>query len=436
MQPAPSVVATPDFPSPPNTPVSGSRMVYIGNVPRSATADDLLDMVTPFIACNDPSVTLQLSRCFAFVEFDSEREARSCVEYYKEHPASLFGSKLSFDLAKSTFSRSRDEKPSRVLLVHVVNLVYPVTLDTVHQIFSRFGIVERVVTFQKDPAVFQALVQMDTAEHAANAFAKLDMENIYTGCNSLRIQYSTFSEVAVRFNNSRTRDFTNPDLPNNEDQTYSIRRNNPRYPDILGIDRHDDSAASTVVIVYRLSDQLTPEQIFNLFSFYGHVVKVKKFHARPDTALVQFMEPIFAALALQFLEGVVVFGQAIHLDYAKMKEIIIQSAEETGNKHRVFSLKERRFGSHIPERVLKSACRPTNLLHVANVGEGTTQEDIIQFIREFGVVSGFKWVTADNTHTALLKMATTEDATHALLLGHNKMLKDRLLKLSFSRAGI
>lgn len=38
-------------------------------------------------------------------------------------------------------------------------------------------------------------------------------QNIYSNCNTLALQYSNLSEVMVKFNNERSYDFTNPNLP-------------------------------------------------------------------------------------------------------------------------------------------------------------------------------------------------------------------------------
>ena len=37
------------------------------------------------------------------------------------------------------------------------------------------------------------------------------------GCNTLKIQYSTFGELTVKYNNAKTRDFINHDLPTGPD---------------------------------------------------------------------------------------------------------------------------------------------------------------------------------------------------------------------------
>ena len=48
---------------------------------------------------------------------------------------------------------------NHVLRVVVENLLYPITLDVLHTIFSKFGVVLKVITFNKNNQ-FQALIQM------------------------------------------------------------------------------------------------------------------------------------------------------------------------------------------------------------------------------------------------------------------------------------
>ena len=44
-------------------------------------------------------------------------------------------------------------------------------------------------------------------------FQSLDGQNIYNGCCTLRIDYSKLSTLQVKYNNDKSRDFTNPSLP-------------------------------------------------------------------------------------------------------------------------------------------------------------------------------------------------------------------------------
>jgi len=94
-------------------------------------------------------------------------------------------------------------------------MIFPVTLDVLHQIFSRVGKVLRIVTFTKG-GYFQALIQYPDVIMAQAAKLSLDGQNIYSGGCFLRIEYSKLPALNVRYNNDKSRDYTNPTLPTGE----------------------------------------------------------------------------------------------------------------------------------------------------------------------------------------------------------------------------
>lgn len=47
-------------------------------------------------------------------------------------------------------------------------------------------------------------------------FQALDGQNVYNGCCTLRIDYSKLSTLNVKYNNDKSRDYTNPNLPSGE----------------------------------------------------------------------------------------------------------------------------------------------------------------------------------------------------------------------------
>jgi polypyrimidine tract-binding protein 2 len=96
--------------------------------------------------------------------------------------------------------------------VIVEHMVYPVTLDVIYQIFSRVGKVLKIVTFTKNNT-FQVLIQYPDVITAQAAKLSLDGQNIYNGCCTLRIEYSKLSNLNVKYNNDKSRDYTNPALP-------------------------------------------------------------------------------------------------------------------------------------------------------------------------------------------------------------------------------
>jgi polypyrimidine tract-binding protein 1 len=58
--------------------------------------------------------------------------------------------------------------------------------------------------------VFQALIQMSSTLAAQTAKLALNGQNIYTGCCTMKIDFSKLSTLNVRYNNDKSRDFTVP----------------------------------------------------------------------------------------------------------------------------------------------------------------------------------------------------------------------------------
>ncbi|KAL8234010.1 hypothetical protein R6Q59_020110 [Mikania micrantha] len=94
-------------------------------------------------------------------------------------------------------------------------MLYPITVEVLHQVFSPHGYVEKIVTFQKS-AGFQSLIQFQLRQSAVAARNSLQGRNIYDGCCQLDIQFSNLEELQVNYNNERSRDFTNPSLPSEQ----------------------------------------------------------------------------------------------------------------------------------------------------------------------------------------------------------------------------
>ena len=100
-----------------------------------------------------------------------------------------------------------------VVRVVVDQLLYPMTLDTFYQLFSRYGKVHKIVTFTKNNSL-QALVQFDSPYGAQSAKQNLDGQAIFGGAsNILRVDYSKLPNLNVKYNNDKSRDYTNPMLP-------------------------------------------------------------------------------------------------------------------------------------------------------------------------------------------------------------------------------
>lgn len=78
---------------------------------------------------------------------------------------------------------------------------------------SRNPLETSISTFSNFSDSFQALIQYPDTQSAQAAKQALDGQNIYNSCCTLRIDYSKMSSLNVKYNNDKSRDYTNPNLP-------------------------------------------------------------------------------------------------------------------------------------------------------------------------------------------------------------------------------
>lgn len=80
-----------------------------------------------------------------------------------------------------------DTQPNRILLVTIHHMLYPITVEVLHQVFSPHGFVEKIVTFQKSagqPSSSFSSFRLFLMISCSNCLEckKLDM-TIFTSCN-------------------------------------------------------------------------------------------------------------------------------------------------------------------------------------------------------------------------------------------------------------
>lgn len=216
-------------------PALPSRVVHLRNIESSDLEAVQLGLpfgrVTNFLNLRKKSQ--------AFLEFDSTESAKQMVTYFTSYPAMINGrqvfaqfsnhGELRTDPANRTnqqahvalaqatdlYETAQKGGPNCVLRVSIINMLFPVTIDVLYQIFSKFGTVLKIITFTKNDK-FQALIQSKDPNVAAQAKSQLHGQNIYNGCCTLQIEYSKLHSLTVKYNNDKSRDYTNPTLPSGE----------------------------------------------------------------------------------------------------------------------------------------------------------------------------------------------------------------------------
>lgn len=280
--------ASSDCPSP--SLGSPSRVVHIRNVPLEASENDVLTIGTAFGKITN--VLLLRGKGQAFIEFADSYSAQSMVNYWADPnnaavqpgirgrqvyvqfsnhkelkktlmaPNSGDGSQISNNGGSTSPSFNRhnssgnvnsvNDGPNTILRVIVDNIVYPVALDTFYGIFSRFGKVTKIVTFTKN-ATFQALIQYESSFNAQQARQTLDGQSMFSSGNVLRIEFSKLSNLNVKYNNDKSRDFTNPILPSGASHHGSLGMNQAHG--FSGLSSSGMHGIGSVVLVSNLNEQ-------------------------------------------------------------------------------------------------------------------------------------------------------------------------------------
>ncbi|KAG0502348.1 hypothetical protein HPP92_002420 [Vanilla planifolia] len=303
---------------------------------------------------------------------------------------------------------------------------------------------------------FQALIQYRTRSFAVQAKNTLQGRNIYDGCCQLDIQFSNLSELQVNYNNERSRDFTNPSLPTEQRGKSSV----PGYGDTSGLYALHPSGARAVtftqmnnaaaiaaafdgglppgisgvndrctILVSNLNpDKFDEDKLFNLFSMYGNIVRIKFLHNKPDHALIEMEDGFQAELAVHFLKGALLFGKKLEVNYSKYSNITpAPDAHEYGGS----SLN--RFNRNAVKNY-RHCCAPTKMIHISTLPQEITEDELVSHLDEHGTIMNTKIFEANGKKQALVLFETEEQAAEALVCKHASDIDGYTIRISFSQS--
>uniref|UniRef100_A0A8C6X065 Polypyrimidine tract binding protein 2b n=1 Tax=Neogobius melanostomus TaxID=47308 RepID=A0A8C6X065_9GOBI len=367
--------------------------------------------------------------------------------------------------------------PSPVLRIIIDNMFYPVTLDVLQQIFSKFGTVMKIITFTKNNQ-FQALLQFSDPVNAQQAKLSLDGQNIYNSCCTLRIDFSKLVNLNVKYNNDKSRDYTRPDLPTGDGesttkdhsllgkfkmvytvvviQAFGITsvllscRNPVRSTGAIsplsaaaaaaaaaGRVALSGTGVSGVLLASNLNDEVdrqhTQLNFFNLFRLLL-LNRVKILYNKKDSALIQLADGNQAQLAMSHLNGQKIFGKVMRVTLSKHQTVALPreglddqllTKDYSGSPlHRFKKPGSKNFQNIFP---------PSATLHLSN---GIGEDDLrLLFSNTGGTVKAFKFF--QDRKMALIQMTSVEEAIQALIDLHNyDMGGNHHLKVSFSKSTI
>ncbi|XP_062148140.1 polypyrimidine tract-binding protein homolog 3-like [Alnus glutinosa] len=438
-----------------------SKVLHVRNVGHEITENDLLQLVQQF-GVVAKSVMLR-AKNQALIQMQDVASAVNVVQYYTNIQPSVRGRNVYIQFSshqelttvdQNSQGRNQDAPPNRILLVTIHHMLYPITVEVLHQVFSPYGFVEKIVTFQKS-AGFQALIQYQSRQSALSAIDALQGRNVYDGCCQLDIQFSNLSELQVNYNNERSRDFTNPSLPSEQ----KGRSSQSGYGDVgsmyglqppgtgaVGFPQMGDAAAITAafggglppgisgtndrctVLASNLNpDKIDEDKLFNLFSLYGNIVRIKLLRSKPDHALIEMGDGFQAELAVHFLKGALLFGKRLEVNFSKYPNIT--PAPDT----RDYSNSNLNRFNRNAAKNYRYCCSPTKMIHLSTLPQEITEEEIMSHLEGHGTIANTKVFEANGKKQALALFETEEQATEALICKHASSIDGSIIRISFSQ---
>uniref|UniRef100_A0A669F9W5 Polypyrimidine tract binding protein 2b n=1 Tax=Oreochromis niloticus TaxID=8128 RepID=A0A669F9W5_ORENI len=478
-----------------------SRVLHIRKLPNEVSETEVIALGLPFGKVTN--ILMLKGKNQAFLELGTEEAAVTMVNYYtavtpqvRNTPVFIQYSnhkELKTDSAlnqraqavlqavsavQDGSSPSSDPgvldltpPPSPVLRIIIDNMFYPVTLDVLQQIFSKFGTVMKIITFTKNNQ-FQALLQFSDPVNAQQAKLSLDGQNIYNSCCTLRIDFSKLVNVNVKYNNDKSRDYTRPDLPTGDGESTNKDHSLLVLPKVscsylflvfvvkclilrcafscafrtgaisplsaaaaaaaaAGRVALSGSGVSGVLLASNLNEEVHKPWV------YGDVQRVKILYNKKDSALIQLSDGNQAQLAMSHLNGQKVFGKVMRVTLSKHQTVALPreglddqllTKDFSGSPlHRFKKPGSKNFQNIFP---------PSATLHLSNIRDGVGEDDLrLLFSNSGGTVKAFKFF--QDRKMALIQMSSVEEGIQALMDLHNyDMGGNHHLKVSFSKSTI
>ncbi|XP_045550105.1 polypyrimidine tract-binding protein 3 isoform X1 [Salmo salar] len=506
------------------SPCGPSRVLHVRKVPIEVSEAELISLGVPFGRVTN--LLMLKGKNQAFIEMASEEAAITMVNYYttatphvRNQPVyiqysnhrelktdnlpnqgraqaalqavnAVHSGNMALGGSASGSDGALMPGQSPVLRIIVENLFYPVSLEVLHQIFSKFGTVLKIITFTKNNQ-FQALLQYAdpmNAHHAKvvrtdpmnahHAKVTLDGQNIYNACCTLRVEFSKLTSLNVKYNNDKSRDFTRLDLPSGDGQPTMDPAMTAAFgaPGIIsspyagaagfcptigfsqaGLSMHTmagmgplvsgrmtlhgmaPTAVHSVLLVSNLNpDSISPHELFILFGVYGDVHRVKILFNKKENALIQMADATQAQLAMSHLNGQRLHGKVIRVTISKHQTVQLpREGQEDQGLTKDFSGSPLHRFKKPGSKNFQNIFPPSATLHLSNIPPSITDDILKDLFSGNGyTVKAFKFFQKDRK-MALIQLGSVEEAIQALIDLHNHDLgENHHLRVSFSKSTI
>ena len=91
-----------------------------------------------------------MQKSLAFIEYETLENALAAVELTTQNEYKIRQNRIFFSFTnreKITFDMDIDYECGWVLLVTITNIKYPVNIEILHWIFSKYGFIQKIIMF-------------------------------------------------------------------------------------------------------------------------------------------------------------------------------------------------------------------------------------------------------------------------------------------------
>uniref|UniRef100_A0A7S4LP40 RRM domain-containing protein n=1 Tax=Eutreptiella gymnastica TaxID=73025 RepID=A0A7S4LP40_9EUGL len=450
-----------------------SKVLYFRGLSPDTDEGDLTQFCSPF---GRVAAVLRLKeKDQAFVEMESVVASTAILSFFSANQALIrntpviiaYSSRKQVTTNNSSSSTS-NTPTSSVLHITINNLTHPVDCDVLHHIFSQYGgTVLKIVCYEK-LGVRYALLEYTEPNAAMVAMTVLQGHSIYNDGCTLKINYSKLQHVTVRPDDANGRDFTAglaamgfpvpvvtapappmvvapaPAFKPMQPVTVSapvVQAPRPAGPITAPL----LPGSGKVLLVNNLNqERVTCDCLFKLFGTCGDVMRVKILFHKRNMALIEFRDSSHAAQAKTHLNNCALFNSNINIMVSKMNEVPMPPADSQesyeGLTQDYSSSPLHRFKLGASSRNANNITFPNQSLHINNIPDGATQEQLVAVFAMFGQLELFKFFSNTNK-MGVARFATINDAVSVLVALHGESLDaygfvggQRGLTISFSKS--
>uniref|UniRef100_A0A8C2PSY5 Polypyrimidine tract binding protein 3 n=1 Tax=Cyprinus carpio TaxID=7962 RepID=A0A8C2PSY5_CYPCA len=468
------------------SPCGPSRVLHVRKVPIEVSEAEVISLGVPFGKVTN--LLMLKGKNQAFIEMASEEAAITMVNYYttatphvRNQPVyiqysnhrelktdnllnqgraqaalqavnAVHSGNMSLSGTATASDGGMMPGQSPVLRLIVENLYYPVSLEVLHQIFSKFGTVLRIITFTKNNQ-FQALLQYADPMNAHHAKVALDGQNIYNGCCTLRVEFSKLTSLNVKYNNDKSRDFTRLDLPSGDGQPTLDPTMQTAFgaPGIISSPYPGAAGFAPAIGFHQagLSMQTMPGALGPLTIPSSAMTGRMTIHGMAPTTihsvlLVSNLNPDVSFhphpqhQPMSHLNGQRLYGKVIRVTISKHQTVQLpREGQEDQGLTKDFSGSPLHRFKKPGSKNFQNIFPPSATLHLSNIPPSTTDDFLKDLFAGSGyTVKAFKFFQKDRK-MALIQLGSVEEAIQALIDLHNHDLgENHHLRVSFSKSTI